>query len=177
MNKRLILTVAAVVAFRFGLPCVSAQNIDPIQSIRQQYATINRSVAKYRKVKKELSGFSAEGGQLIAYLKGPAIMKIVATYFGESGRTVEEYYYRDSQLIFVLQTELHYDRPLSGKVVSTHLNRFYFDRDDLIRWIDEDGKEVARGDDYAEKQTDYLKTSRLLTEGARSRKSIIEAPD
>src|SRR5450759_5169055 len=71
----------------------SPQSEDPIASIRQHYAQINRSASKYKKVKKELSGFSTEGGQLVAYFDGPSIMKIAATFYGESGKASEEYYY------------------------------------------------------------------------------------
>lgn len=124
-----------------------------------------------------MSGFSAEGGQSVAYFSGPAIMKIVVTYYGETGRSVEEYYYADGQLTFVFRKESRYSRPLSGKIVSTQEQRFYFRHDELIRWIDADGKEVARGDEYAGKQADFLKTSKLLTDGSRSKNATIEAPD
>jgi len=111
------------------------QSETDIQSIRQSYAAINRKQSRYRKVKKDLSGFSAEGGVLIAYFEGQNIVKMLATYYGEMGRTSEEFYYRDGKLIFVLRTEMNYKRPLSGKVVSTRLNRLYFQDDKLIRWM------------------------------------------
>jgi len=65
-----LLCVAVVLALseRSLLTAATAQTEDSIQSIRQRYDTINRDTARYRKVKKELSGFSAEGGQLTAYL-------------------------------------------------------------------------------------------------------------
>ena len=72
---------------------------------------------------------------------------------GESGKAVEEYYYRDGKLIFVYRKESTYDQPLSGKLVSTKENRFYFTNDKLIRWIDENGKQVATdSSEYQEKQ-------------------------
>jgi hypothetical protein len=152
------------------------QSSDPIQSIRQQYAAINKRVGRYKKVKKELSGFSLEGGELVAYFDGPAIVKIVATHYGEGGRTVEEYYYANAKLIFVFQKEQRYDKPLSGKVVQTQENRFYFASDRLIRWINEAGKPVPLGQaDYQQKQDEYLETSRKFVDGARSRNSTIEA--
>lgn len=154
----------------------SLQTEDPIQSIRRHYAEINRSAAKYRKVKKELSGFSTEGGGLVAYFEGPSIMKITATFYGETGRATEDYYYQDGKLIFVLRTDYRYNKPLSGKIVRTTLNRFYFSNDRLIRWIDESGKQVAsEKSEYQDKQKDYLQTSKQFSEGARSSKSTIES--
>lgn len=155
----------------------SSQEKDWILSIRRRYATINKSLAKYRVVKKELSGFSTEGGELVAYFDGPAIVKIAATYHGETGRAFEEFYYWNEKLIFVFRRRDTYDRPLSGKVVKTRENRFYFSNDELIRWINEDAQHVAPGNSqYAESKTHYLSLSKRFTEGARTQKSTIEAP-
>jgi hypothetical protein len=147
-----------------------------IQSIRGQYAAINRRAGRYRKIRKKLLGFSLEGGELVAYLDGPAVVKIVANHYGEGGRTLEEYYYANGKLIFVFARESCYDRPLSGKVVRTSETRFYFQNDRLIRWLDEDGKPVASGSaEYQDKQDEYLETSRKFADAARSKNSTIEA--
>lgn len=149
-----------------------AQKADPVESIRQHYAQINSKVPSYRKVKKELAGFSAEGGELVAYFHGPSIMKMVATYFGETGKATEEYYYWNGKLIFVFRQESRYDKPLSGKVVSKKENRFYFADDKLIRWIDENGKEVT---DTQSAESEHLKSSKELSEGARSKSKSVES--
>ncbi|MGZ8843672.1 MAG: hypothetical protein ACXW18_08415, partial [Pyrinomonadaceae bacterium] len=111
------------------------------------------------------------------YFHGPSIMKMVATFYGETGRATEEYYFWQGKLIFVLQTDHRYDKPLSGKIVKTTENRFYFKDDKLIRWIDENGKQA--GSDSAEftgKQTEFWKTSKQLSEGAKSKSAMIESP-
>jgi hypothetical protein len=157
-------------------PQTSAPATDPIAPIRQHYAQINRDARLYRKVKKELSGFSAEGGELVAYFHGPSIMKMVATYFGEGGKATEEYYYWDGKLIFVLRTDYRYNRPLTGKVVKTDVSRFYFNDDKLIRWIDENGKQRASGTtEYDEKQKEHLESSKQFSDGARSKNPTIES--
>jgi len=164
-------TVALVILLLFFSVLVQttrAQSNDPIETIRQHYAAINKDVALYRRVKKDLSGYSAEGGELIAYFHGPTIMKIAATFFGETGKSTEEYYYWNGNLIFVFRREAHYDKPLSGKTVSTIENRFYFKDDKMIRWIDENGKEVAAGStEFADKEKEYLKSSKEFSERAR----------
>jgi hypothetical protein len=157
-----------------NVAAVSPQSNDAIESIRQHYANINQNAARYRRVKKSLSGFSAEGGELVAYLHGPSVMKMVATFFGETGKSVEEYYFWNGQLIFILQTENRYNKPF-GKVVRKIENRFYFKEDKLIKWMDENGKEVATDSaEYAPKQADYLKMSRQFVEGAKSKNPTIE---
>jgi hypothetical protein len=172
----MLLVLAAFTMSSHAFPGIAiAQVEDPIASIRQHYAEINRSAARYKKVKKELSGFSTEGGQLIAYFHGPNLMKIGAIFYGESGKAAEEYYYWDGKLIFVLRTDYAYTKPFSGKVARTEVSRFYFNDDKLIRWIDESGKQVTSGSsEYAEKQKEYLDNSKLFTEGARSNKATIE---
>lgn len=153
-----------------------AQSEPAIETIRLHYGEINRKAPTYRKINKNLSGFSAEGGELAVYFQGASIMKIVATFFGEAGRTAEEYYYWDGKLIFVFRKESRYGKPLSGKVVSTAENRFYFANDKMIRWIDENRKKVpSDSEEYREKQGEYLKSSKELTEGALSRSSVIES--
>ncbi len=147
-----------------------------IQLIRQQYAAINKRAGRYKKVRKELSGFSLEGGEMIAYFDGTAIVKIVANQYGEGGKAVEEYYYSNGKLIFVYRKDSTYNRPLSGKVVKTIENRFYFHDNRLIRWIGETEKQVdPASPEFLEQQNDYLDSSRKFVNGARSKNSTIEA--
>jgi hypothetical protein len=178
------LTVLPAVFFLSLVPaslaanCVAAklQSPDPIPTIRQQYAAINKRLAKYKKVKKKLSGFSLEGGEMTAYFDGQAIVKIVANHYGEGGRSYEEYYYWQGKLIFVFGKDSRYDKPLSGKVVRTAESRCYFENDRLIRWIDEKGKQVPPGTaEYPEKQDEYLQTSSKFLDGARSKNAVIES--
>jgi hypothetical protein len=178
MKSVIALLLATLSAFSAAVAAPTIPQADAVETIRQHYANINQNVARYRRVKKNLSGFSAEGGELFAYFHGPTVMKMVATFFGETGRTVEEYYFWNGQLIFVFQTENHYDKPLSGKVVRKTENRFYFKDDKLIRWLDENGKEVAPdSSEYAPKQADYLKMSKQFVEGAKSKATTIESRD
>jgi hypothetical protein len=171
-----LFVAAVILVFLSTALAVRAQSETKIQSIRQSYAAINRKQARYRKVKRELSGFSAEGGVLTAYFEGAPIVKMLAIFYGESGKSQEEFYYRDGKLIFVLRTESRYNRPLSGKVVSTKLSRFYFHDDKLIRWIDPSGKFMPSDSaEYQEQEKDYLETSRKFVAGARSSNTTIEA--
>ncbi len=181
--KNILTNTVATILFSVTLMSLASvtgaarvQSEDEFSAIRQHYAQINRNAAKYKKVRKDLSGFSAEGGVLVAYFEGANIMKIAATFYGETGKAAEEYYYWDGKLIFVLRTDSRYSKPLSGKVVKTTVERFYFNEDKLIRWIDENGKQVAPDtSEYAEKQKDYLDTSKEFTGALRSKKRTIES--
>lgn len=155
----------------------SPQEREAISSIRQRYALINKGLARYKVVKKELAGFSTEGGELTAYFDGAKIMKMAATYMGETNSSFEEFYYSNDKLIFVLRKQEIYDEPMSGKVVKTKVNRFYFNDGKLIKWVDENAKQVAPGSRrYSATQSHYLSSSKQFTEGARSQQPTIEAP-
>ncbi len=150
-------------------PAHASAAADEIAAIRSRYATINKNLKSYRQVKKEISGYSAEGGELVAYFDGDAIKKIVAQHFGETGKAVEEYYFWNNELMFVFRRESKYDRPLSGKVIATEENRFYFSAGRLIRWIDGKGKQVSASDSaYAGKQSEYLNFAKEFVTLARS---------
>ena len=182
MKGSLLISIAALViqGSLSGVAVASAgrgdQIEDSIPSIRQRYAAINKSVRKYKKVKKELSGFSLEGGELTAYFNGPRIVKITAAYFGESGRAMEEYYYWNEKLIFVFRRDYTYKEPMSGKVSATAANRFYFADDRLIRWIDEKGKVRSSVEsEYQAKRQEFLETSNKFMKAARSPEPVITA--
>jgi hypothetical protein len=177
--KKIIAILFVLVSGFTALPTGHANTTpqaDLIETIRQHYANINKNVPLYRKVKKNLSGFSGEGGELIAYFHGPSVMKMVATFFGETGKAVEEYYFWNGKLIFVFSTDNRYDKPLSGKVVRKTEGRFYFKDDKLIKWLGGDGKEIGSySPEYASKQTDYLKIAKQLSDGANSKIKTIES--
>ncbi len=164
-----LLLLAAVCTFASSYAVSASTSADTIDVIRAQYVSINKNVARYKKVKKELSGYSAEGGEMDAYLDNKSVMKIVAHFYGEMGRADEDYYFWDGQLIFVFRRESTYDRPLSGKIISTKENRFYFNKGHMIRWIGENGRPVSDGkSSFKEKQDEYLANARKFTEVARS---------
>jgi hypothetical protein len=175
VRKRNILPFLSLVCvFVFGFTSRSTPRVstsaDSIESIKAQYAAINKNINRYRKVDKDLPGYSSEGGSLIAYFDGNSIKRIDAQFYGEMGLANEEYYYSNGRLIFVFRKESNYDRPLSGNIVSTKENRFYFSDASLIRWIDENGRHMSSSDsDYRTKQNEYLTNSKEFVTLAQSK--------
>jgi len=66
---------------------------------------------------------------------------------------------------------------MSGKVIRTSENRFYFQNDQLIKWLDENGKEVSAGPESKKEQDESLATSNKFLIGVRSKNPTIEAPE
>ena len=184
MKKAVIVFVVSLFALSgpASVACQASGNSphekELISSIRERYAAVNKNLSKYRVVKKELSGFSAEGGELVAYFEGASVVKMAATHLGETGRWLEEFYYRGGELVFVFSRRETYDAPMSGKVSRRAEERFYFAGGRLIRWLDSRGRAVAPGrGEYREAQARYLDSSRRFVEGALSPNSTVEAPD
>lgn len=173
-------TFTAAILAVFSASVVSASAADPeteaVAAIRERYATTNKNLSRYKRVTKELAGFSTEGGELTAYFDGLAIKKIAVKHQGETGRSFEEYYYLDDGFMFVYRKEDTYSRPMSGKVVKTREIRFYFEDGELVRYLDEKGKRVPRNDSaFAEQQKKYIKNSKVFLAAARSDNEMIEA--
>jgi hypothetical protein len=64
---------------------------------------------------------------------------------------------------------------LSGKAIRTIDNRYYFQDNNLIRWIDENGNSVSPNEDYRLKEKELLEHSNKFLAGARASKRIVEA--
>lgn len=119
------------------------------QSIRRQVVQIDSKGNSYRQVQRDVEGKSTEGGVVTGYYDGKSLRKIVATYYGESGKVTEEYYVLNGSPIFVLRTDYRYNKPLgeppfgtsNPKVVSQQQDRFYFSKGKLVRWIDPEDKQ------------------------------------
>jgi hypothetical protein len=151
---------------RFTLACLllasaSARAADPvveekIKSIRAKYAQIEKGLKDCRQVKRELPGESAEGGELIGYFKDRSVEKLSATFFGETGKAEEQYYFWNTELIFVVRAEWHYTKPMSGVTKSKTEQRFYFADGKLIRWLNPDKKEVTADAAKADREAQVL---------------------
>jgi hypothetical protein len=107
-----------------------------INFIKTQYAEINKSLKSYKKIEKTDTVESTEGNQVLIYYKGGEIKKIAVTYYGETGKALQEYYFFDKRLIFCYCVDYHYNKPFDvtggGKIASTTEERFYLDNDKIL---------------------------------------------
>jgi hypothetical protein len=135
--RGLLLALCASVAARTAAAQVTATSGSPgaIAHIREQYAKIQREAAGYRRTTHELVDFSLEGGELHSFYRGRELRKLAAQLYGESWRGTQEFYFADGRLIFIHVVHQRYDEPLSGRVVYTIENRYYFDGGRLIRHV------------------------------------------
>src|SRR3954468_12279502 len=166
MNKSLLgicFFLVAVPALRAAEPSID----EKIKSIRVKYAQIEKGLKSSRAVKRDLPGESAEGGELTAWFKDRSVEKLSAKFLGETGKALEEYYFWDSELIFVFRVEWRYTKPMSGVTKSRTKDRYYFDSGKLIQWLNADKKRLPlndesgkRGSELQESAAKYLALAR-----------------
>ena len=148
-----------------------------ILRVRAHFAQIERERSNYRCRTVSLEGFSAEGGGLEACYAGGRLRKLTAIYLGESGRGQEEYYFWNDSLEFLLRKTEHYSEPLSGKVVSTDEDRFYWHGDRLVRWLNLQQRSQSLGSTEAARQDHDARATalKLATCAARLADSVCAA--
>jgi hypothetical protein len=165
MNRNSVVFVAAFSLMIFAARIEGADSSfeQQIKAIRQRYAEVERELKECRQVKRDVFGESAEGGELIGYFKDASLRKISATFYGETGKALEEFYFSGDRLIFALRTESRYTKPLSGVVKSKTEERFYFADGKLIQWLGSDKKAISLGLDAQERERELLAAARKFS--------------
>jgi hypothetical protein len=151
----MVLSVLSVVLF-LGV-AVGAEDARIVE-IRNEYARIKGELSKVKLESVELEGYSAEGGVAKAWrdASGRFVFLRVELY-GESGKAFEEYYYRNGSLIFAFRQSYRYNvpfnvtpevakeigvEPFDDKKTKILEDRYYFHENRMIRWVNEEKKDV-----------------------------------
>ena len=139
------IATATGAAFVFGVSALWAGPPKPgtdaaekaVAMVRARVEATDKNEASYRKVERNLQGYSLEGGVLTGLFKGGEIVRMTARHFGESGKATEEYYLQNGSLIFMLRTDFSYESLRSDKIVRRDQTRYYWNpAGDLVRVID-----------------------------------------
>jgi len=81
---------------------------------------------------------SVEGGEVIGYYDKQTLKKIHCIFYGEMGKTEEDYYVNGNGLYFLYRKETFYDKPMylkDSKVKNTFGTRYYLYDHKLIKAI------------------------------------------
>ena len=90
----------------------SANTGELISDIDKKFEEINQKITSLRKKEGEITDESAEGGILESYYQNEDMKKVVASYYGEMGKLIEEYYFDENTLFFALTQSYSYDKPM-----------------------------------------------------------------
>ncbi len=137
--------------------------------IRQNFKRIN-SMNSWDKIDTAELHVSTEGGYVTFYYTHDTLQKIIAHAYGETGRSLEEYYFLNNDISFVLEQQYHYNRPIyyDSAAMSENNDNEVFDMEDTeieeTRSYFDNGKLVYRfesGDCGGLFAKEYLKEEEL----------------
>jgi hypothetical protein len=167
----------AVVAIFLSILCGAAlADESEIVAIRAEYQKTQGALPHLKVETVELDDYSLEGADAAAYRdKAGNIRLIKARLFHESGKEYMSFYYKDGKLIFALYVTHRYNQnvnvtpedaketglePFDPKKTLVSKDRYYFYNAKLIRWIDENKKEVSPDSkDFRDKEAAVLETA------------------
>ena len=143
-----------------------------VSDIRVMFKEINQNSVSYETKSMEITGESTEGGELKSYYQNEQLKKVVASYFGEMGKTIEEYYFSEDNVFFVFTQQYTYDKPMyveGSKVDKIDENRYYFHNSKLVRWLDP-SKEKVSNSNFNQKESEILQEVKDLKKNLRNSK-------
>jgi len=118
-----------------------------IVNIRNEFKKINSDTKRLRLVTRDLEDISSEGGVLKLFYDKSNLRKAILIAYGETGKSVTDYYFKNGKLIFIYTQNKFYDKSIydntQPKIQKEEDNRFYFLNEKLIRWIDKNNKIVS----------------------------------
>lgn len=132
-----------------------------VTDIRKEYQAIRSALSSYSQETVDLDGYSTDGGTARAFRDGKGKIRLIRVeLYGESGKAIEEYYYRNGLLMFAFHEHHRYNvpynvseetakelgiAPFDPKKTKIRENRYYFDTGAMIKWVDEEKKDVEAG--------------------------------
>ncbi|MGM0589242.1 MAG: hypothetical protein ACQETE_12545 [Bacteroidota bacterium] len=143
-------------------PSLVYSQTDRIEYIRNQYHYINSNIDNFKKVEyKDIDvskvndplSYSFETTEIyrlamtnmVKYYDGDYLVKIELSFEGDRENLSSEYYFDKKGLLFVFKNYTAFHNPkwadsYDSEEKNEYENRYYFDSDNLIRWIDDSGE-------------------------------------
>lgn len=122
---------------------------------------IDMNLNVYHRIESEIMDRSAEGGNLIGYYEGDGLKKIAAEFYGETGNKKISYYFTKGILIYVIEIEQLYDKPIyegEVKVIKENAIKYYIQKSQIRIILDSDDKIINRNQSELYKMLkDFLK--------------------
>lgn len=149
-----------------------------IKQIKENYSKIKSSLQQFTKETKDLMDMSTEGGSATFYRDKSGKIQLVTTelYF-ESGKLIEEYYFKNDSLFFVYSEDHTYNVPFyvdstfvkenggemfDPKKTNVEQQRYYFSNNKLIQWLGPKSKAAQKDSIYFKKELEILEFCKML---------------
>jgi hypothetical protein len=153
-KTNIILTILLFVS-----SAISAQSHDSaIKEIRTKYKYIRNNLNSFSLTKTDIWNESTEGGEGKAYFDKNDLKLIEIILYGETGKRIIEYYFDDEKLFFAFEQLFKYNAPIyldkkrakeegydvyfDPDKTTVNENRYYFENEILIQWLDNNKNEI-----------------------------------
>jgi len=141
-------------------PSIKVDTVAQINQIKSLYSQFNKDSKKYIKKDFNITGESTEGGNLTIYYISHDVKKMVVTFYGETGKSITEFYVKNKTPFFVLKSQVIYVKPIyekNMKILSKDEERYYFFEKKMIKWKDNNGKLIVHNNgEFKRKEMDIL---------------------
>ena len=173
-------TPLALIAALLLTSCVSSTSSEDLKkAIDQEVAQIEELKPTYETEERDSVLTSSQGGTDLAYYDMSnalsheymrELKKIETTLYGETGKTVMDFYYDESGLIYISEESTSYstsiyDENFDQSKSTITVESFYFNQGTMFTWIDPQGGFVnPQSPEFKGKEEDWMKVEQTLTE-------------
>jgi hypothetical protein len=172
-------SIALVLFIAFFASCKQKEG-DIITDIKKKSGEINKNLKDY-KIKRADDLTTTAKGAIIGYYREDEVKKISSERYTDQNRTFSEYYFDDGMLIQIIQQQFVYNRPVSyteenakanndsewydDKKTKLEVNRFYFSKNKLIKWVVENKDLSVSPQNFTDKESElWAETAILIKE-------------
>lgn len=106
---------------------------------------IDKNLNVYHKLEFEIMGYTTEGGNLIGYYEGYGLKKVIGEFFGETGNKKTSYYFKEGILIYIIEIEQLYDKPIyegDVKVINEKIIKYYIENSQIRQILDSSNDKI-----------------------------------
>lgn len=154
------------------LSALSSCSEDDISGTVKDCANIDAHINDYTPRTIEMPMQKDEGGSVTIYSKNGKLILATDTAFSDINSASARYYFDDGNMIYVVQNEYDYNQPkfktrengtqtgdtswYDPRKTVLKSNRFYFYHSRMVKWINDQGKEVPTEDRHYDLQRAIL---------------------
>ena len=151
-------TIILTILF-FAISIINVHSQDSIiKDIRTKYKEIRENLSSYTLTKIDILNESTEGGEGKACFDKNDLKLIEVVWYGETGKRIIEYYFDNDKLFFAFDQLFEYNAPMyldketaieegyddyfDPEKTTVKEDRYYFENEILIRWLDNNKNEI-----------------------------------
>lgn len=165
MNRTFTICIFMFI-INWSLYCQNEETDKDLDQIRSWFKEINTNIDQFKQVellyievfsdiisdKHSIEGtkiYRLANTNMTKYFDENVLIKIVVTFNGDREELVSEYYLRESSLYFVDKRKIIFHKPkwhdeFDESNKSVLKNRFYFNNNKLLRWINTDVESIGK---------------------------------